>query len=328
MRGTTGALIILVFSLLAINTASAYGYGTSSVSMSRGSASVPQGGGSSVNYTVNLASGNTWGTTLSVVNNNQLSSQGIMVSLSNPSGDPPFSGTMAVTTSSSTPAGTYNVTLAAAGDDPSTSNADYMLTVLAPATTVQTTTVGSGNKTTTAQQTTSQATTSVQQTATVSGTGGYYGSGNAAEQLASSALIILIILGALYGLFVWKSTLTRLVVIGTALMLTGIIAWLYGDYAGGIQSYIWGGFAGILVGTAAWVYGDIRGGTFKRAVAGKLSLLGIVLILIGLIGWAYGELYAPGVSSYWWGGTVLLVIGTIAWLYGDLKAGAFLRRKG
>ncbi|MDE1855227.1 MAG: hypothetical protein KGH57_02835 [Candidatus Micrarchaeota archaeon] len=340
MRKHIAALSMLLFSLLVVNVASAYGYGTSSISLASGSARLTSGNGTSVSYTVNLASGSTWGTTLNVVNAQQLDSQGIAVTLSPSSGDPTFSGTMSIKVGAAAQAGTYTIVLQATGDDPSTSNATFALTVLAPATTsAQTTTTNATqNKTSSAQQTTSlQQTTTIRQPTTTASQpttsanyynspGAYYGSGNATAQLASSALIILIILGALYGLFMWKSMLTRLVVIGTALILIGTVAWLYGDYLGGIQSYIWGGFAGILVGTAAWIYGDIGGGTFKQALAGRLSLLGIILILIGAFGWAYGELYSPGMSAYWWGGTALLVIGTLAWLYGDVKAGAFLKK--
>ncbi|MDE1873817.1 MAG: hypothetical protein KGI04_01715 [Candidatus Micrarchaeota archaeon] len=327
--GKLGAVLAIAALLAMANGVFAYGYGTSSISLGSYSRSMMNGNSTSVSYTVNLASGSTWGTTLSVVNNNQLASHGIMVSLSNPSGDPPYSGTMSISASSTTPAGTYNVTLAATGDDPSTSNSNFVLTVLAPTTTAQTTTVGSANQTTTAQQTTSVASTSIQPSSTIAynSTGAYYSNGNSTAQLASSVLIVLIILGALYGLFAWKSALTRLVVIGTALILIGTVAWLYGDYSGGIQSYIWGGVAAIAVGTLMWIYGDAKGGTFKQKGASGAVYLGIALIVIGLLGWVYGEVGAPGVSEYWWGGTVLLVVGTVIWLYGDAKAGAFLRRK-
>jgi hypothetical protein len=328
VRCTMGAFAVLAFSLLMVNIASAYGYGTSSISLGSYSASITSGASTSTSYTVNLASGSTWGTTLSVVNNNQLASQGVMVSLSNPSGDPPYSGTMTIQTSSTTAAGSYTITLTATGDDPSTSDANFALTVSSAqqttAATTAPTTAGQNQTTipTTVPQTTLPSTT-VPSYTTISQN--YYGSSAGSLPLESSAAIVVIILAALYGLFVWKSMLTRLVVIGTALILIGTVAWLYGDYAGGLQGYIWGGFAAILVGTAAWVYGDMRGGTFKQSV-GKLVWLSIILILIGAIGWAYGELYAPGMPAYWWGGAALLVIGTFVWVYGDAKAGAFLRR--
>jgi hypothetical protein len=330
VRCTMGAFAVLAFSLLMVNIASAYGYGTSSISLGTYSASVVAGAGTSTSYTVNLASGSTWGTTLSVVNNNQLASQGIMVSLSNPSGDPPYSGTMTISTSNTTAPGAYNITLAATGDDPSSSSTNFVLAVSAPTSTptTQTTTAPSVNNATTAQTTSMQQTTTISQPTTTvnySSTGAYYSSGNSTAQLAPSALIILLILGAIYGLFTWKTTAARLAVIGTALILIGTVAWLYGDYAGGLSAYIWGGFAAILIGTAAWTYGDAKGGTFKQSI-GKLVWLSIILILIGAFGWAYGELYAPGMPVYWWGGAALLVIGTFVWVYGDAKAGAFLRR--
>ena len=325
------ALAMLVFSLLMANVVSAYGYGTSSISLNSNGSSLAAGGSTSVGYTVSLASGSTWGTTLSVVNAQQLSSSGISVSLSNTYGDPTYSGTMTVNVGASAQPGNYTITLSATGDDPSTSNANFALTVLAPApaTTAQTTTA--------AGQTTSQQTTSVQPTTTApqstttanytpTGVGAYYSPGNGTAQIASSVLIVIIVLAALYGLFAWKSRLARLAVIGAALILIGIVAWLYGDYAGGIQSYIWGGVAAIVIGTVAWTYGDAQGGTFRQKGAGRASYLGIALIVIGLLGWIYGELGAPGVPSYWWGGTALLAIGTLVWLYGDVKAGAFLRK--
>ncbi len=77
----------------------------------------------------------------------------------------------------------------------------------------------------------------------------------------------------------------------------------------------------------AWIYGDAQGGTFKQEEAKSSVYLGILLVIVGLVGWVYGELYAPGMAGYWWGGTMLLVIGTIIWLYGDAKAGAFLGRR-
>ncbi len=327
--GKLGVVLAIVALLAMANGVFAYGYGTSSISLGSYGTSMMNGNSTSVSYTVNLASGSTWGTMLNVVNSQQLDSQGIAVTLSPSSGDPPFSGTMSIKVGAAAQAGNYSIVLSATGDDPSSSNATFALSVLSatPTTTAQTTTTNATNS----QTTTLKLTTTVRQPTTTANysTGGttYYGPGNSTAQLASSALIVIIILAALYGLFVWKSMLTRLVVMGTALILIGTVAWLYGDYAGGIQSYIWGGFAAILVGTGVWAYGDMKGGTFKQATPGKLVWISIILILVGAIGWGYGEAYAPGMSTYWWGGTAPLVVGTLLWLYGDAKAGAFVRRK-
>ncbi len=133
----TYAILASLAGLLAISGFSfaQTGYGTSSISLNATSASVAQAGAVSVAYTVNLASGSTWGTTLIVQNQAELSQSGISVSISNPNGDPPYSGTATITTSQSTPAGAYSVTFAATGDDPSTAPADFLLTVSSAATT-------------------------------------------------------------------------------------------------------------------------------------------------------------------------------------------------
>jgi len=122
------ALALLVFATL-LGTSFAGGLGTSSISMASSSGAVGQGSSTTVSYTVNLASGNTWGTTLSVVNASALKSDGISVSLSNTYADPPYSGTMSISTSSSAKAGIYYITLAATGDDPSSSPANFVLNV-------------------------------------------------------------------------------------------------------------------------------------------------------------------------------------------------------
>ena len=328
MGNKTTALAIVLFSLMLVNIASAYGYGTSSISLASSSASLRPGNGTSVGYTVSLASGSMWGTTLSVANSGQLATEGITVSLSNTYADPTYTGTMSVGTSKTAHAGSYSVVLTATGDDPSTSNATFALTVLAPpATTVQTTISNTTkSQTTTVQTTVIPLTTIATTTKNYTAVTGYYGAVSGSAAYASSALIVILVIAALYGIYVWKSRLARLVIMGAALILIGTVAWLYGDYAGGLQGYIWGGFAAVVIGTIVWVYGDAAGGTFGQREAGRLAYAGIALIVIGAIVWIYGELAQPGIASYWWAGTVLLVVGTFVWLYGDVRAGAFLRR--
>ncbi|MCL4389142.1 hypothetical protein M1397_00830 [Candidatus Marsarchaeota archaeon] len=145
-------LAIAIFSTLLFFgvTYAQYGYGTSSITLSNSSASLVQGKTYSLGYTVNLASGSTWGTTLSASNQNQLSASGITVALSKTYADPPYSGTAAITIGATTPPGKYNVTFVATGDDPSSSPAVFTFTVSVPTptTTAPTTTAQSTAPTT------------------------------------------------------------------------------------------------------------------------------------------------------------------------------------
>jgi len=288
---------------LLILQVSAQGIGTSNIILSQSSLNVTAGNSVSVDYTVQLASGSTWGTTLVVTNAAQLQQQGITVSLSNPSGEPPFSGVLTVITSQTTTTGSriYTVILAATGDDPSQQNAVLNVNVASPS--------SAGSSTV--------ATTATQYPYPTSGIG---------IGAVAGVLIAIIALATAYLMFVWKSMLTRLVFMGTAMILIGTVVWLYGDYAGGLFSYIYGGVAAILIGTSVWFYGDIKGGTFKQKLPGKLVAASILVMLIGIAVWIYGD-YNGGLPLYIWGGTALLLLGTIIWLYADLKAGAFLRRK-
>jgi hypothetical protein len=245
-------MLSIVLTVLASGVYAA-GYGTSSITLSSSSVNLNAGSNVRVNYTVNLASGNTWGTTLAVTNNNQLATQGITTSMSNPSGDPPFSGILTITASASAAPGPYTVTLAATGDDPSTSDANLALNVAgmgANSTTAPTTTV-SGATTSIAQSTTIAVTSTVAYPPT-----GYSYSG---MNMLFFALIAVVIIGMIYMVATKKAPDTRLIIVGVALILLGIVVWLYGDYNGGIMSYIWGGVIAILVGTVIWLYGDHKG---------------------------------------------------------------------
>ncbi len=236
-------MLILFLGIASIANA-ANGYGTSSISVSQNNASIQIGSSSSLSYSVNLATGNTWGTTLSVVNNDQLASQGIMVSLSNPSGDPTYSGTMSITVGSSATAGTYPITLQATGDDPSASNATVMLTVTSQS--------AASNSSTAA---TTAASTSIN----------YYGSGGASYSSSSTLLymliigIIIVIIGMVIAMAMKKSPISRLIILGVALILIGVIVWLYGDYSGGNYAFIWSGVALIIIGIIVWLIGDRKG---------------------------------------------------------------------
>ncbi len=214
--------------------------------------SIPIGGSATVNYTVNLASGNTWGTNLVVANYGALSQDKITASASNPMGDPPFSGTLTILTSPSAAAGSYQIILTATGDDPSTANATIYVTLASQSTT---STAGTGQST--------AASTSV------ASTGGYgngsspYGgaSGTQTAEFAVAIIVILIIAG--YLMVKMSSMGGKLIVLGIALILLGIVVWLYADFvAYGNMAYLWGGVIAILLGTIIWTYADWKGGAF------------------------------------------------------------------
>ena len=115
------AILAMVLAVL-LPSAYAVGYGTSSISLSSSAVRIAPGNSTTVNFSVNLSSGNTWGTTLVLANQRQLNSEGISIGISNDYADPPYSGTLTITTSSSASSGTYNAVLEATGDDPSTSH--------------------------------------------------------------------------------------------------------------------------------------------------------------------------------------------------------------
>jgi hypothetical protein len=105
------------------------GYGNSSIALTPSNNTVAPGQSTSVAYQVKLANGNTWGTTLQVSNKQNLSADGITVTISNPSGNPPYSGNATISTSSSTAAASYTITFVATGDDPSINPSSFTLTV-------------------------------------------------------------------------------------------------------------------------------------------------------------------------------------------------------
>ena len=132
---------LVIFTLL-FSLSGATVIGSSSIHLGYANAALAAGKSISVPYAVTLASGSTWGTTLAVSNTSYLSSHGISASLSDTYGDPTYTGSMSITLSNSVPAGTYNITLSATGDDPSQSNAVFTLTVLsAPSNTSSSTSV-------------------------------------------------------------------------------------------------------------------------------------------------------------------------------------------
>ncbi len=118
----------------------ASGIGSSSIQLTQSGANLSVGGSASVGYTVKLVSGTPWGTTLNIVNKNQLLADGITLTLSNSYSDPTYSGTLGISASSSAKPGTYNILLNATGDDPSSSNAALSLTIFSKASNATTST--------------------------------------------------------------------------------------------------------------------------------------------------------------------------------------------
>ncbi|HUB92566.1 MAG TPA: hypothetical protein VL945_01250 [Candidatus Saccharimonadales bacterium] len=269
-------ILIVIGLLLSMPLVSAVGYGTSRIVLSESSISINQGSGGSVNYTVELASGNSWGTSVSVANQNQLAAANITVTLSDTYNfTVPFSGTMAVSASTSTPEGSYNVTLQATGDDPSTANTALVLEVMGPIVPAPV----SGNSANSTPNSTAVGIAGNVQRAAANSTNGstapYTGNpGGALQTSAQSSgshnalilagILVLMLIISAYLVSIMKTMSTRMVILGVLLILAGTAVWLYGDYGGGPQ-YIWPGVIGILLGTLIWVYGDYVAGAFKMS---------------------------------------------------------------
>ncbi|MCL4326447.1 MAG: hypothetical protein M1481_06485 [Candidatus Thermoplasmatota archaeon] len=106
-------------------TTSKNGVGTSNVTLNPSHVSLPKNSETSINYTVKLSSGSTWGTTINTVSvPNGLTVTGLPYT-----GDPPYSGTFTVTVSKTITPGNYTIQLSATGDDPSTTNAILYITI-------------------------------------------------------------------------------------------------------------------------------------------------------------------------------------------------------
>ena len=214
----------------------AAGYGTSSISLSSGSVSMGAGGSASVNYSVSLASGVTWGTSLVVVDQAQLSSYDINVTLSKKFGDPSYSGVLTVSALPSAANGTYDVVLAATGDDPSVNNATLTVIVghASNATTLPTTSIAAGR-------------------------GAHSGYSIGTNLILMIIGVVVVLAGMALAMLKKKAPSSRLILLGVALILIGVVVWLYGDYSGGVLTYIWSGVALIAVGIMVWLIGDHKG---------------------------------------------------------------------
>ncbi len=97
------------------------GIGTSTIVIKNTSVSMAPGGSTGLDYTVQLSSGSTWGTTISAANQSYLNSKGITLSFSNSYGDPTYSGVLTISAAAGAVPGAYSIELYATGDDPTTS---------------------------------------------------------------------------------------------------------------------------------------------------------------------------------------------------------------
>lgn len=140
MKSRIGITYILVFACLMGMTLSVageihpgtygkvennYSIGQSSLSVNSTHVSINIGGSATLSYTLKLTSGSAWGTNMEYKGTST-----ITVSFSSSGGDPTYSGTATFTASSSAKAGTYNITLFATGDDPTSSNLNVTVTVI------------------------------------------------------------------------------------------------------------------------------------------------------------------------------------------------------
>ena len=321
MRNAARIFLALLVMLPLAQLASAGGYGTSAISFTKASVSLAPGGSTTVGYNITIATGNTWGTTINIVNQAQLSAAGITVSLSNaggPDSDPPWSGTMTITAASGAASGSYSVILNATGDDPTTSDATLSLAVASSSSSSTTSTPASSTTavSSTTSPTTAPSTSSAPYISSGTGSSGSssaYGS-SGASMLAWETVIavVVILIGLAVAVMKTKSPGAKLTELGVALILLGTAIWLYGDFSGGNFTYIYAGVLGLVLGTLVWLYGD-------RAMLKKpLIALGLILLVIGILLWLYSD-FVSFSFTYLWAGVGLILLGTIVWIIGDLR---------
>ncbi len=113
------SLIMLAAVFLPLSSAAQNGYGTSMVYVSQNSISLTPNSVAYLTYNVILKTGLTWGTTINIINQSELSSNGIYITLSRASSEPTFSGVMTINASGAARVGNYTIGLNATGDDPS-----------------------------------------------------------------------------------------------------------------------------------------------------------------------------------------------------------------
>ena len=244
-------LIIALLMSAFFSISFATGIGTSKISFSNNQLNITQGSSASVNYTVALVSGSKWGTSINLLNQTALLQKGINVVMSNPSGDPTFSGVLTIATAPATPSGKYVLSFQAIGDDPSVSNSTIILNV-APA-----------------APSTSTSSTAQPQIPNTSASSGYaippvYAVNYSVINYILYALILITLIVSIYFIAIMKYFNAKLIFVSTALIIIGSLVWLYGDFNGGFYSYVSAGFAAIIIGTLLWLYADYKGGAFKK----------------------------------------------------------------
>jgi hypothetical protein len=308
--------------LLSLSYAQTGGYGTSSITLSQYSVYLVNGGITNVNYSVNLVSGNTWGTKLTVTNGKALLSDGVSTTLSKNYSNPTYTGVLTINVAQSAPKGTYQIILNATGDDPSTNVTILTLTVAAPGNTTTIQNVIKTNATTTTATTVPTTTAPLPPSNTLAS--GFYGLTEAQALLLFGIIASIVAAGIL--MFVFKGGPARLAVWGVVLIIIGTIIWLYGDFMYGNTTYIWTGVGVLLLGVLVWLVGDGMGGAFKKfGLQTALLALGVILILAGTAVWLYADLSLYGNMAYIWSGVGIIAFGTIIWLAGNAIGGAFKR---
>jgi hypothetical protein len=160
-RGVGRALVVVIVVVVALavvgtasyllyfNPSTSAGIGTSTIQLSQTSGSVAAGGSTSVSYTVSLATGTKWGTSLVVSNGATLAGDGITVTPSTGAMDPSYTGSLSIGVAASATPGAYQIVLKTTGDDPSATNVVFSLTVSAPSSTSTSTSATSTTSTTT-----------------------------------------------------------------------------------------------------------------------------------------------------------------------------------
>lgn len=156
MKGISYLAILLSVVVLLPYGFAANGIGTSSIILTQNSIALHANNSTSINYTVSLTSGNTWGTTISANNSAMLSKDGINLSFSKPYGDPTFFGILKIMASNTAVAGNYPIILYATGDDPTISNTILSVSIISssnaktantPSNTITSNNVTASNKT-------------------------------------------------------------------------------------------------------------------------------------------------------------------------------------
>ena len=129
-HGICASGIALFCILISVSFASP-GLGTSKITFNQSSLSIGKNATAYLQYNLSIASGNSWGTYMNIVNRAALKSYGISLNLSeNFSTFPPFSGVLTVKTSAGAEPGNYTAIFNGTGDDPTTSNAEIKIAVI------------------------------------------------------------------------------------------------------------------------------------------------------------------------------------------------------